>query len=104
MVLQALKGQETVAQLTARYEIYSNQIQSWKKPPIKSAGPTSNSGPIRPWATGHRPKLSTGSREFWNRDPMQGGVHREKDQNYWQERRGSRLTQHQFCLNPNPPK
>ena len=26
-----LKGQETVAQLAARYEVYPGQVQAWKK-------------------------------------------------------------------------
>ena len=31
MVLEALKGQETVAQLAGRYEAHPGQIQAWKK-------------------------------------------------------------------------
>ena len=31
VALEAVKGQGTVAQLAARYEVYSGQIQAWKK-------------------------------------------------------------------------
>ena len=31
VVLEALKGQETVAQLAARYEVHPGQIQAWRK-------------------------------------------------------------------------
>ena len=31
MALDAVKGEETVAQLSARYEVHPGQIQAWKK-------------------------------------------------------------------------
>ena len=37
VALRAVKGQETVAQLTARYEVHPGQIQAWKKALIEGA-------------------------------------------------------------------
>ena len=31
VALEAVKGQETIAQLAARYEVHPGQIQAWKK-------------------------------------------------------------------------
>ena len=31
MALEAIKGEETVVQLAARYEVHPGQIQAWKK-------------------------------------------------------------------------
>ena len=37
VALEAVKGQETVAQLAARYEVHPAQIQAWKKALIEGA-------------------------------------------------------------------
>ena len=37
VALEAVKGQETVAQLAARYEVHPGQIQAWKKPLVEGA-------------------------------------------------------------------
>ena len=37
VALEAVKGQETVAQLAARYEVHPGQIQAWKKVIVEGA-------------------------------------------------------------------
>ena len=37
VALEEVKGQETVAQLAARYEVHPGQIQAWKKALIEGA-------------------------------------------------------------------
>ena len=37
VALEAVKGEQTVAQLAARYEVHPGQIQSWKKSMLEGA-------------------------------------------------------------------
>ena len=37
VALEVLKGQETVAQLAARYEVHPGQIQAWQKALVEGA-------------------------------------------------------------------
>ena len=37
VALEALKGQETMAQLAVRYEVHPGQIQAWKKALVEGA-------------------------------------------------------------------
>ena len=37
VALEAVEGQETIAQLAARYEVHPGQIQAWKKAVVEDA-------------------------------------------------------------------
>ena len=44
VALEAVKGQETVAQLAARYEVHPGQIQAWRKALVEGASDVFGSG------------------------------------------------------------
>ena len=45
VALEAVKGEETVAQIRARYEVHPGQIQAWKKALVE--GPPASSATVR---------------------------------------------------------
>ena len=57
-VLEAVKGEETVAQLAARYEVHPGQIQAWKKALVEGASGVFGNGKEQkgrttsPWSLG----------------------------------------------------
>ena len=47
VALEAVKGEETMAQLAARYEVHPGQIQAWKKALTAGAASVSATGKSR---------------------------------------------------------
>ena len=47
VALESLKGQETVTQLAARYEVHPGQIQAWKKALVEGASGNFGNGQDR---------------------------------------------------------
>ena len=48
VALEAVKGEETVAQLAARYQVHPSQIQAWKKALTAGAAGVFSNGQERP--------------------------------------------------------
>ena len=63
VALEAVKGQETVAQLAARYEVHPGQIQAWKKALAESAR----------WPHASATILPLHPLDGWNREDIASG-------------------------------
>ena len=46
MALEALKGEKTIAQLAAHYDVHANQITSWKTQLLESAAGIFGAGAV----------------------------------------------------------
>ena len=55
VALEAVKGEDTVAQLAGRYQVHPSQIQAWKKA-LTSGAPPASSATVRTRRPGATPR------------------------------------------------
>ena len=71
VALEAVKGEETVAQLAARYEVHPGQIQAWKKSLLEGAAGVFDGNRDKRQNVGNQQKWDTFVKE---RSGRNGGV------------------------------